>query len=129
MGFYACFKILERRMVKEYSMEEWESLTERETWASWHDIMCLKSRVVMCPSVVSELVADGEQAINTSLFSTYVVSWSLIELLFRTWPLNWQIKPAFLLLIEFTLKKKKAKWLYLLLLSALNWDALLGGTF
>lgn len=82
----------------EYSIEKWESLAERETWVL--DIMCLESRVVMCPSVVSELEAEGEQAINTSLFSAYVVSWSLIELLFRTWPLNWQIKPAFLLLIS-----------------------------
>lgn len=70
--------------------------------------MCLKSRVVMCP-VVSELVAEGEQAINTSLFSTYVVSWSLIKLFFRTWPLSWQIKAAFLLLIWVYSLKKKGK--------------------
>lgn len=29
--------------------------------------MCLKSCAVMCPSVVSELVAEGQQAINTSV--------------------------------------------------------------
>lgn len=68
------------------------------------------SCVVMCPYVVSELVAEGQQAINISPFSTYVVNWSLLKLLFRTWPLNWQIRPAFLLVLDFALKK--AKWIY-----------------
>lgn len=78
MGFYVCFQVSKRGMVKEDSIEEWESLAGRETWVL--DTMCLKSCVVMCPSVVSELVAEGQQAINTSLFSTYVVSWSLIKI-------------------------------------------------
>lgn len=57
--------------MKEYSVEERESLAERR--AGTLDSMCLKSCVVLCP-VVCELVADGDQAINTSLFSTSVVS-------------------------------------------------------
>jgi len=58
--------------VKEYSTEVRGSPWLKQKLKGL--ISCASSHVLMCPSVVSELVAKGEHAINTFLFSSYVVN-------------------------------------------------------